>query len=95
MITTHRSQLAESLCSTPYSWYKLRWFEAPLGFVGHVANAFESEEGQVEISIAFSKLNVFFWWSEKEGKGAAAKQPQVICSKWTIDPSSGKSSRHK
>jgi hypothetical protein len=38
-----------------------------------VANAFENGEGQVEISMAFSKLNVFFWWPEKEGKGAAAE----------------------
>jgi hypothetical protein len=51
-----------------------------------VANAFENKEGQAEISMAFSKLNVFFWWPEKKGKGTAAEQISSDLLKWTIDP---------
>lgn len=64
----------------------VKWFEAPHGFVGHVANAFENEGGKIEISIAFSKLNVFFWWPDKDGKGPAPQEIRSDLLKWTIDP---------
>lgn len=51
-----------------------------------MANAFENEEGQIEMSMAFSKLNVFFWWPDKDGKGPAPEEISSDLLKWTIDP---------
>jgi carotenoid cleavage dioxygenase len=51
-----------------------------------VANAFENEEGKIEISLAFSKLNVFFWWTDKNGKGPAPEQISSDLLLWKIDP---------
>lgn len=46
-----------------------QWFEAPHGFAGHVANAFEDANGHIQLQMAYAKDNVFFWWPDKDGKG--------------------------
>ena len=72
--------------TTSLTWWETQWFEAPHGFVGHVANAFENEDGRIEISMGFSRVNVFFWWPDKDGKGPAPEQISSDLMKWTIDP---------
>ena len=51
-----------------------------------MANAFEDNDGKIEMSIAFSQLNVFFWWPDKNGKGPAPEQISSDLLKWKIDP---------
>lgn len=36
--------------------------------------------------MAFSKLNVFFWWPDNDGKGPAPEQITSDLLRWTIDP---------
>ncbi|TGO07513.1 hypothetical protein BTUL_0270g00130 [Botrytis tulipae] len=38
----------------------VKWFRAPHGFAGHVANAFEDENGHIVLSMAYSKKNALF-----------------------------------
>ena len=54
--------------------------------MGHVANAFEREDGKTELSTAFFKMNAFFWWPDKDGRGPAPEEISGDLVRWTIDP---------
>jgi carotenoid cleavage dioxygenase len=68
----------------------VKWFEAPHGFAGHVANAYEDETGNIVLEMAYSKDNVFFWWPDKDGKGPQPGQAQCDFVRWNIDYNSNK-----
>lgn len=63
----------------------VKWFEAPHGFAGHVANAYEDDAGRILLEMAYSKVNLFFWWPDKDGKGPQPGQAQCDFVRWKID----------
>lgn len=67
----------------------LQWLEAPHGFAGHVANAYEDEGGHIVLEMAYSKDNIFFWWPDKDGKSPQPGQAQCELVRWMIDYGSG------
>ncbi|KAH8799863.1 carotenoid oxygenase [Xylogone sp. PMI_703] len=70
----------------PHTLVEVKWFEAPHGFAGHVANAFENEDGKVELSLVFGKENAFVWWPDKSGRSPAMEEISIDLVKWVIDP---------
>ena len=62
-----------------------QWFRAPHGFAGHVANAYEDENGHIELQMAYSTGNVFFWWPDKDGKGPKPGEVECALVRWKID----------
>ena len=62
-----------------------QWFRAPTGFAGHVANAFEDENGHIMLQMAYSKDNVFFWWPDKDGKAPRPGEAECKFVCWDID----------
>ncbi|KAG7410280.1 Lignostilbene-alpha,beta-dioxygenase isozyme I [Fusarium oxysporum f. sp. raphani] len=63
----------------------VKWLEAPHGFAGHVANAYEDEAGHIVLEMAYSKDNIFFWWPDKDGKSPQPGQAQCELVRWMID----------
>ncbi|KAJ5654905.1 carotenoid oxygenase 1 [Penicillium lividum] len=65
---------------------EVKWFEAPHGFLGHTANAFENEDGNIELTLPYYKVNAFYWWKDKDGRAPAPEQIRSDFVKFTIDP---------
>ncbi|THV45118.1 hypothetical protein BGAL_0528g00060 [Botrytis galanthina] len=63
----------------------VKWFRAPHGFAGHVANAFEDENGNIVLSMAYSIKNVFFWWADKNGDAPIPGEAQCDFVSFNID----------
>lgn len=65
-----------------------QWFRAPHGFAGHVANAFETPSGKIELQLATTPQNVFFWWPDKDGKSPRPDEIKINLLKYVFDPKS-------
>ncbi|KEZ45542.1 Lignostilbene-alpha,beta-dioxygenase isozyme III [Scedosporium apiospermum] len=71
------------------------WLRADNGFHGHVAGAYEDEQGQIVCDLTVADGNVFFWWPpDNAGPDAVQKslpQRQRLISdtfRWVFDPKS-------
>ncbi|CAI4214038.1 unnamed protein product [Parascedosporium putredinis] len=71
------------------------WLRAENGFHGHVAGAYEDENGHIVCDLTVADGNVFFWWPPDDaGDGAVQKsmpQRQRLISdtfRWVFDPKS-------
>ncbi|KAF7934096.1 uncharacterized protein EAE97_008456 [Botrytis byssoidea] len=63
----------------------VKWFRAPHGFAGHVANAPEDENGHIVLSMAYSRKNVFVWWADKNGDAPSPGEAQCDFVSFSID----------
>jgi carotenoid cleavage dioxygenase len=66
----------------------VKWFRSKNSFPGHVANAYETPDGNIIVDLPIGDQNVFFWWKDAEGN---APIPQEIFSqhkRFTINPKS-------
>lgn len=52
---------------------------------GHVANAYEDVNGNIELQMAYSTGNVFFWWTDKDGKGPKPGELECALVWWNIN----------
>ncbi|KAL0471614.1 carotenoid oxygenase 1 [Neurospora intermedia] len=68
----------------------VKWFEAPHGFAGHVANAFEDDKGHIQLQMAYAKDNVFFWWPDANGKGPRPGEVEAHFANFVLDYQSDK-----
>ncbi|KIH88785.1 carotenoid cleavage dioxygenase [Sporothrix brasiliensis 5110] len=70
------------------------WLRSSNAFHGHVAGAYENEDGHVVVDLTVADGNVFFWWpSPEEAAEAAAsgkppRRPQLQSDtvRWVLDP---------
>lgn len=64
-----------------------KWFEAPHGFAGHSANAYEDPEtGEIVLQMAHGKKNTFFWWPDKDGNAPNPQEISLNLREWHINP---------
>lgn len=68
-----------------HTYWPIQWFEAPHGFAGHVANAFEDKEGKIVLEMAYAPVNVFWWWKDKDGNAPAPETIRTDLRLWKID----------
>ncbi|KAL1870664.1 Copper amine oxidase [Paecilomyces lecythidis] len=66
----------------------VKWFRAPHGFAGHVANAFETASGEIDLQLANTPQNMFFWWPDKDGVSPRPDEIEVNLLRYVIDPKS-------
>ncbi|KZO94314.1 putative carotenoid cleavage dioxygenase [Calocera viscosa TUFC12733] len=74
----------------------MKWFYANNAFHGHVANAYENEEGKIVIDLTVADGNVFFFFPEDESK--VVKGPPRFNSpmhRWVFDPKAPNGTRYK
>jgi carotenoid cleavage dioxygenase-like enzyme len=62
-----------------------QWFRAPHGFAGHVANAYEDNDGKIDLHMAYAPDNLFFWWPDKNGKSPKPGEIESWLSSFKID----------
>ncbi|KAF4469114.1 carotenoid oxygenase [Fusarium albosuccineum] len=76
------------------------WLRADNGFHGHIAGAYEDENGHIVCDLTVADGNVFFWWPPDNGADGAhalqAKARQKLISdtfRWVFDPTSKTNTR--
>lgn len=70
------------------------WLKSSNAFHGHVAGAYENEDGHVVVDLTVADGNVFFWWpspedaAEAAASGKPARRPQLQSDtvRWVLDP---------
>ncbi|ERT02464.1 hypothetical protein HMPREF1624_00763 [Sporothrix schenckii ATCC 58251] len=70
------------------------WLRSSNAFHGHVAGAYENEDGHVVVDLTVADGNVFFWWpslaeaAEAAASGKPARRPQLQSDtvRWVLDP---------
>ncbi|KAF2165066.1 hypothetical protein M409DRAFT_55966 [Zasmidium cellare ATCC 36951] len=76
----------------------IKWFRSDNAFHGHVASAYENEQGHIVFDLGVSDGNVFFFFPpEDTPAGTQLKRPQVETStqRWILDPKAPNESRVK
>ncbi|KAH7159475.1 carotenoid oxygenase [Dactylonectria estremocensis] len=77
------------------------WLKADNGFHGHVAGAYEDENGHIVCDLTVADGNVFFWWPPENlgphiSQAAGARQKLVSDTfRWVFDPKSPTATRVK
>lgn len=66
-----------------------------LAFHGHVAGAYENEEGHIVCDLTIADGNVFYWWPpENSSLGPNPRQKlNADTHRWTFDPNGGSGTR--
>ena len=77
---------------------EVTWFHADNGFQGHVAGAYEDEEGHVIMDLTVADGNVFYFFPEEEaaaGSVAARNKLTSPMTRWRFDPKAPSGTRVK
>ena len=62
-----------------------QWFKANNGFLGHVSNAYENENGHIGIDIVMGEQNVSFFWPDVNAKMGTPEGILTNFRRFTID----------
>lgn len=64
------------------------WLRSTNGFHGHVAGAYENEDGHIVCDLTVADGNVFFWWPSDQSDAKGVVRPQLLSDtfRWVFDP---------
>ncbi|EJT99709.1 carotenoid cleavage dioxygenase [Dacryopinax primogenitus] len=75
----------------------IKWFYADNAFHGHVANAYENEEGKIVMDLTVADGNVFYFFPEDESKVSAPARVKFTSPmhRWVFDPKAPTGTRYQ